>query len=335
MVEDRQGWAEETLRQAEYRTQGLHQALTTRLLDLPESDARTSFIEQCLAELRGIEGDLLSLQDAVGASPGVTTALQAVADDRARILQFSASTDPIGVRPEMTWAEGFRQLEIMEYVRALVHEIREQVRPEADNPLGTLFRSDGPYRAAQSFAQTELAGRIEALTAVAARFADETGPDLMADRYPGFDYKVQDPPPEFQMMVRGLLQELAPILFQMDSTYVAGDLFQLLAAVYAETRQVIGGELGLAAVRLVIVNLVFLGGQLPPFAIFAASLPRGSVACEALVRSASILMTAAHRSGPGKIPPGYQRELDALQFYVDNFLKALVGRLAAAEAPAG
>jgi hypothetical protein len=333
-MEDRVSWADAKLKEAQYRTQGLERALADRRLGEPGSAVRSSFIEQCLAELRSIEIDVFSVEEIVGANSDITAALRAIADHRARIELFAGGTDPPGVRPDLTWEEAFRRMEIAWYAQTLVNEITQQVRPEADDPLGTIFRSDGPYQAAQSFAQVEMADRIEALMTVATRFASHVGDELMSDRYPAFDYRTEDPPPEFQMMVRELIQHLAPALFTMDAGYVQGDLFDLLTAVYAQTTKAIGTELGSAATRVMLVDVLFLRGQLPALASYAAGLRRGTVACEALVMTAAILMTAANRSGPGKIPRGYQMELDAIQFYVDAFMTSILARLATAAATA-
>jgi hypothetical protein len=329
-MEDRVSWADAKLKEAQYRTHGLERALADRRLGEPGSSVRRSFVEQCFAELRGIEIDVFSVEEVVGANSDITSALRAVADHRARIELLAGENDPPGLRPDMTWAEAFRRMEIAWYAQTLIDEIIQQVRPEADNPLGNLFRSDGPYRAAQAFAQAELADRIETLMTVATRFARHAGDEAMSERYPGFDYKTEDPPPEFQLIVRELIQQLAPALFTMDAGYVQGDLFDLLTAVYAQSTKAIGKDLGSSATRLMMVDVLFLRGQLPALASYAASLQRGTVACEALVMTAAILMTAANRSGPGKIPRGYQMELDAIQFYVDAFMTSILTRLATA-----
>jgi hypothetical protein len=333
-MEDSVSWANAKLNEAQYRSQGLQRALADRRLGEPGSALRASFIEQCLTELRAIEIDVFAVEEVVGANSEITGALRAIANDRARIELFAGNTDPPGARPEMTWAQAFRQVEIARLAQTLIDEITEQVNPAAENPLSTLFRSDGPYRAAQEFAQDELSDRIAALMTVATRFADHARDELMEDRYPGFEYRTEDPPPEFHIMVRELIQQLAPVLFPMDGSYVTGDLFNLLVAVYAYVNRAIGGDLANAAIRLMLVDLLFLRGQLPALASYGASLGRGTVACEALVRTAAILMTAANRSGPGKIPSGYQMELDALQFYVDAFMTSMLGRLATAASTA-
>jgi hypothetical protein len=324
-------WANGMLKEAGYRAEGLRHALATQRLHEPGSAARNAFIEQCLTELDAIEGDIQAAEQAAGTGPDTAAAGRAIGRGRARIAQFAGPVDPPGVHAEMTWVEGFRQLDIASLVTALVDEITQHVRPGTDNPLEAVFRKDGPYVAAHAFAQTELASRTEALIGMANQFAEHAGLETMASRYPGFVYKTEDPPPEFHLLVRELIQQLAPVLFPMDAGYVDGDLFRLLGGVYSRAVQSLGVDLGAAAARLTLVDLLFLRGQLSRLAGYAAGLPRGTVAGELLVRTAAILMTAAHRSGPGKIPAGYQKELDALQFYVDAFMTSMLGRLAAAD----
>jgi hypothetical protein len=327
-------WTSTKLEEAQQRAAVLQRTLTEQQLGAPGSGARTSRIETCLGELRAIENDLLAIEVAAGANGQVTSALLAVARDRARIEPFAGEADPPGVLPDMTWAEAFRRRELMANAQALNDEITAQVQPGADDPLGTLFRSDGPHQAAQTFARAQLAGRIEELMAVARRYAAEVGEATMAERFPGFEYKTADPPPEFQLTVRELIRQLAAELFPVDGGYVTGDLFDMLVLVYAHARESLGGDLDVRATRVTLVDLLFLRGQLAALASFAASLPRGTVAGETLMRTVAILMTAANGSGQGKIPSGYRPELDALHFYVDAFMSSTLGRLAAA-APSG
>jgi hypothetical protein len=323
-------WANAKLQEAQYRSEGLRRALAGQLLSPPGSQTRAGFAEQCLAELHGIELEVRAVEELIGPNPDITNALRAIASDRARLEGLAGDADPPGVRPEMTWAEALRQWDIMGYSRLLMEEISKQARPEAANPLATLYRADGPYQAAEGFAQQELADRIDQLIDVATRFADQAGEEPMGHRYPGFDYRTADPPPEFQITVRELVQQMAPVLFPMDASYVIGDLFNMLVPVYAHATRTLGPDLGTAAVRLTLVDVLFLRGQLAVVASYAASLPRATVAREALSRTAAMLMTAASGSGPGKIPVGYHAELAALRFYVDAFMNSMLGRLAAA-----
>jgi hypothetical protein len=320
------------LEEAQYRIQGLQRAMATRRLDEPGSDSRRTFVEQFLSELHGIETDVLAVEESDGTSLAVTTALLAVAKDRSTLQQFAGEADPPGVRSDMTWSEAFRQADILAHAQVLKDEITKHVQPGQDDPVGTLFRSDGPQQGAQEFARQELAGQIEKLRAVADILADQIGTATMDHSYPGFDYKTGDPPRGFQSTVRGLIQQMAPVLFPLDAGYVTGELFNLLVSVYAHIEESIGGDIGDAAAQRTLVDLLFLRSQLPAVATYASGLSRGTVACEALIRSTAILMTAAAGTGPGKIPAGYHGELTAIRFYVDAFMKAMLNRLRAAAA---
>jgi hypothetical protein len=333
-VPENVSWANAKLEEARQRALGLQQALTTQGVGAPGSAARTRIVEQCLGELGGLESDLLAIQAALGANQDVTAALEAVERDKARFEPFIGVADPPGIGPDTTWAEAFRQGDIRSYAQALVAEISTQVQPGSDDPLATLFRADGPYQAAQDFAKVELRPRIDELMAVATRFATQAGDETMATRFPDFEYRTEDPPPGFQFVIRDLIQDLVPVLFPPDASAVTGDLFNLLVSVYAEVRESLGDDLGPAAMRVTLVDVLFLRGQLHTLASFAASLPRGTLACEALTRTVAILMTAANGSGPGKIPAGYHPPLEAVHFYVDSFMKSMLARLAAAAAAA-
>lgn len=332
--EDNAAWANARLEAARYRALGLRRALTEQRLGPPGSAGRAGFVEQCQAELQAVELEVRAVEEVVGANEDITAALQAIAGDRARVQELAGATDPPGVGPDMTWAEAFRQSEVMGYARTLTDEITAQVRPEAEDPVGTLFRSDGPFKAAQNFARTELAAQIEQLMDVATSSASEAGSETMADRFPDFEYRTADPPPGFQSMIQDLLQHLVPALFPLDAGYVTGDLFDMLVSVYAPTNESLGSDLAMATMRVTLVDVLFLRGQLHALASYAASLTRGTVACEALTRTIAILMTAANGSGPGRIPAGYVPALDAVHFYVDAFMRSLLSRLTAAAATA-
>jgi hypothetical protein len=260
----------------------------------------------------------------------VSAALVAIARDQQRFQMFAGGIDPPGVRADMTWSQALRHCEILAHAKSLTDEISAKVRPGADGSVSTLFRGEGSFKAAEDFARAELAPRIERLISVATIFANQAGAHTMADRFPGFEYKTENPPADFHATVRALIQQLAPLLFPMGAEYVTGDLLKLLVPVLSHSEATLTADLAYEATRVTLVDVLFLRGQLPALASYAAGLPRGTVACEALTRSVAMLMTAANSAGPGKIPAGYRAELAALRFYVDAFMKSLFIRLRAA-----